>query len=395
MTTTIVFVDDEPNVLEGSRRSLRRMGESWGLLVFGGPHAALDPIRTDAVDVVVSDMRMPDMDGAQLLGEVKRANPSAARMILSGYSDGDAVLRSTRVAHQFLTKPCEPDELRQALEKIDEARSAVPLTAIREIVGSVDQLPSVGEVFEELTARTATDDYSIDSLGQIVVRDVGLSAELFRLVNTSFFGLRRQIESVSEAISFLGVDVLLGIVAAHSVLRSDEFTSADRITRLNSHSQATASLAARYRRLEGGTNRQSIEAFTAGLLHEVGALVLVRLGTFPPDQVWTVRDEDDWMNERMQFGADRFSVGSYLLGLWGFSPDTVRAVAALGTDDPSADPTGLDGALTVAHHALLSGRISMTEALADESDGMNAVDDALRDVAAELAEHGTAGPPLV
>jgi len=66
----ILFVDDEPVLLDGLRRSLRSMRNEWSITFAGSGEEALKVLEKAPFDVVVSDMRMPKMDGAQLLNEV-------------------------------------------------------------------------------------------------------------------------------------------------------------------------------------------------------------------------------------------------------------------------------------------------------------------------------------
>ena len=82
MSKRILFVDDEPMLLQGLQRSLRSMRQDWEMAFVKGGKEALEAIDKQAFDIVVTDMRMPGMDGAQLLEEVKKRSPQTLRMIL-------------------------------------------------------------------------------------------------------------------------------------------------------------------------------------------------------------------------------------------------------------------------------------------------------------------------
>src|SRR5271169_5343602 len=111
MSKRLLFVDDETNILDGLRRALHGMRNEWDMHFVDSAEAALRALDEKPFDVVVSDMRMPKMDGAQLLELVKQRHPDVIRMVLSGQSSRAAVLRSLAPAHQFLSKPCDPQEL--------------------------------------------------------------------------------------------------------------------------------------------------------------------------------------------------------------------------------------------------------------------------------------------
>jgi DNA-binding NtrC family response regulator len=116
MSERILFVDDDPRVLEGYRRTLRRQthvyvasspAEGLRLLCEAGPFA-----------LVVSDMRMPLMNGAQFLAKVREQDPDTVRMILSGHADQPATLAAVNDGHiyRFLDKPCPPEQLLGAVK---------------------------------------------------------------------------------------------------------------------------------------------------------------------------------------------------------------------------------------------------------------------------------------
>ena len=94
----VLFVDDEPHLLAGLRRSLHTRGVGWQISFAASGAEALDLMTAEPCDAVISDMRMPGMDGAQLLDRIRRAHPGTARFVLSGEADRDAVLASASVA---------------------------------------------------------------------------------------------------------------------------------------------------------------------------------------------------------------------------------------------------------------------------------------------------------
>lgn len=123
MGLNIVFVDDDPGVLKGLQRMLRSMRREWRMHFFLSAAEALAFLESQPVDVVVSDMRMPGLDGAEFLAHVKRHYPGAIRIALSGYADQELVLRAVRSAHQYLAKPCSPETLKGAIERVKALRT--------------------------------------------------------------------------------------------------------------------------------------------------------------------------------------------------------------------------------------------------------------------------------
>jgi DNA-binding NtrC family response regulator len=121
----ILFVDDEPAILSALRNLLYKARERWEMVFVGGAQEALAALRAAPFDVVVSDLRMPGMDGAALLGIVRDEFPTTVRLMLSGYGEPEAVVRAQQVAHELLGKPCDPAMLRAVLERwVERARAA-------------------------------------------------------------------------------------------------------------------------------------------------------------------------------------------------------------------------------------------------------------------------------
>jgi HD-like signal output (HDOD) protein len=351
------------------------MRGTWDMHFVEGGDEALAFMNERHVDVVVSDMRMPGMDGAELLGKVRTISPSTARIILSGYAEEEAVFRSTRVAHQFLSKPCDLDELRNTIEEIRGCMESVEPEAIRDLIGQLEQLPALGDVYDELVDAMDRDNSSNEALGRIVSKDVALTAELLRLINSAFFGLSRQVESVAQAIGFLGVDVVRAIVAGHSLFSGAGGGVVD-VDEVASRSQGVAALARTVFRMEGGTASEAAEAYLAGMLHQVGVLVLSVLPGVDKADLTAVLASEDVTNERLAIGADRFAVGGYLLGFWGFSPGIVSAITSQAEPYANAEEP-VAWALRVAIEAARSGRVSFS----DEDDPL---EPQLQEVAAEL-----------
>jgi HD-like signal output (HDOD) protein len=336
-----------------------------------GGEEALALMAVDRFDVVVSDMRMPGMDGAELLTAVRINSPGTARIILSGFAEEEAVFRSTRVAHQFLSKPCDVDLLKKTISEIRAAQQAVPSERIRDLVGGIDQLPVLGDVYQRLVAAMESEGATNEDLAAIISEDIALTAELVRLVNSAFFGLPRRVESVSQAVGFLGIDVVRAVVVGYSVYTSNHSTMID-VDTVRRRSQQVAALARRsHSTLYGRSSAESADVFLAGMLHEVGVLVLSMVHGVDPIDLKGVLGSNDVTTERLTVGADRFAVGGYLLGLWGFSPDVVEAVASLSRPlEPAPQSSSMSWALGLARHALdhdlVAAEDSTDQSVADE-----------------------------
>src|SRR5665213_954356 len=111
----VLFVDDEPQVLEGLRRRLQPLMTKWQMTFVDSGADALSRFEHAPHDVIVSDISMPGMDGAQLLHAISERWPATIRIALGGASDAEQKMRLLPLAHQYLSKPCRPEQLEDAV----------------------------------------------------------------------------------------------------------------------------------------------------------------------------------------------------------------------------------------------------------------------------------------
>jgi len=222
MKKKILFVDDEPMILQGLQRMLRSMREEWEMTFVDGGEKALEAMAASPFDVVVTDMRMPVMNGAQLLMEVRRRHPMTVRLILSGHADSDLVAQCLGVAHQYISKPCDPEQLKTMIQNACLIGDDKVTGTVKALLGSIDRLPCMPEVFQELEQALADPETSSQRLGAIIQQDMGMTAKLLKIVNSAFFGLRRTISNPFEAVTYLGIDTIKALVLVNSIFERAE-----------------------------------------------------------------------------------------------------------------------------------------------------------------------------
>jgi putative nucleotidyltransferase with HDIG domain len=272
---------------------------------------------------------MPGIDGVSLLTQVKDQWPQMVRIVLSGYTEVEATLRTLPVAHQFLTKPCDPDRLRDVVERACALQSLLNREALRATIAQMGDLPSQPGIYLALAEKLADPATSMADVAQLIEHDIAMSAKCLQLVNSAFFGLGRRITSVQQAVSYLGTDMLKSLVFTAAVFRAfqpPQNAAGFDLEALQSHSLLVARLATKM--LAG--RQPADEAFVAGMLHDVGKLIVVTRLT---DQAVAVADlaaqsGRPWhMLEEEVLGVTHAEIGAYLLGLWGLPQQTVEAVA--------------------------------------------------------------------
>ncbi|MDF3071224.1 MAG: response regulator receiver protein [Polyangiaceae bacterium] len=338
----VLFVDDEPRVLQALRRSLAIANVPWDARFVDGGAAALAALASEPYDVVVTDMRMPSVDGAAVLNAARDRDPGIVRIVLSGQADEAAALRVVRVAHQFLAKPCDVKLLRHVVERTGALHQALADPNLRAMVGSVDRLPSSLRIFQELSELLVKEDASVERVSELVQQDPAMASKLLQFVNSAFFAHSREIADVRSAVIRLGMksvkNLVLGLGVFDTVGRW-KLPQDISIEEMQLRAFTTA-------RIAGACmpdRLQADAAYMAGLVCDIGELVLAATLPAQLTQAWSVAATDAAKSrpeaEREVFGVSHAEVGGCLLGLWGLPFRVVEAVALHHT--PELCPTSL------------------------------------------------------
>jgi HD-like signal output (HDOD) protein/ActR/RegA family two-component response regulator len=330
MNKRILFVDDEPLVLQGIQRGLRAMRAEWEIEFANGGPQALETMAQAPFDVVITDMRMPGMDGAQLLDLVKTKFPRTVRIILSGQSDRETILRSVGPSHQYLSKPCDLDELKQRLMRTFALRDMLDDPHLKEVIGRLKTVPSLPSLYVAVTGALRSPETPLKKIGDLIAQDMGMCAKVLQLANSAFFGLSCHVSSPQQAVSLIGIENLKALVLSVQVFSDFGGQLGQEMGFLWEHSMTTASFAQAIARVELGARGVADDAFTAGLLHDVGRLVLAAVFGAEYQGVLKRAAEPGALLARCEgeaFGCTHNGVGAYLLGLWGLTDSIVEAVA--------------------------------------------------------------------
>jgi len=284
-------------------------------------------------------------DGAELLTCVAEQYPDTMRFILSGHSDEDAAKRSLSVAHQFLSKPCDGQVLTGQLTMSLRLKQQVHNPLITRTISRIETLPSLPKLYQKVQEISRSEQAGIREVAEIVSQDVGMSAKILQLVNSSFFSLAREVSGVHQAVSLLGMETLKSLVLTVGVFQ-DFVTSRSlpglSFHRLVDHCAACGAVAKQIAHEETEDDQLAEHALSAGLLHDLGKLILAtKLPDLFADTLQTAHEDQRSICET-ELESDGFShaeVGAYLLGLWRLPLPVVHAVAFHHAPDPSESET--------------------------------------------------------
>jgi HD-like signal output (HDOD) protein len=329
---SLIFVDDEPRVLQGLQRQLHAMRNEWEMSFVESGAQALEFMATTPVDVIVSDMMMPSMDGAELLTAVMKRHPNTVRIVLSGHADRESVLRLVGPAHQYLSKPCNAEELRNAITRSFALRDLLTSEQLKQLATRIRTLPTLPSLHAQLTEELRAEEPSMERISEIISKDIGMTSKILQLVNSAFFGLPQPIANVQEAVIYLGLATVRALVLSLQVFSQFEQKTIKgfSIETLAQHSWRVGVFARRIAEAERCDPKVDDQCFLAGLLHDLGQLILA--SGLPDDYARVIetarsRHQTIWEAEKIEFGATHAEVGAYLLGLWGLPNPVIEAVA--------------------------------------------------------------------
>ena len=325
----ILFVDDDPTVLAGLEGELRRVRHKWEMTFVTSAEKALTTMSSTPFDVVITDLRMPGMDGPALLKQIRSTYPKMIRMLLAPASDLEPAMRSLSVAHQVLGKPCDGATVEAVVDRACELQLALANDAVRVAIGGVDKLPSPPRTYLAVTNALENPDSSLTDIANIIERDMAASAKVLQVVNSAFFALRHDVKGIKQALSYLGVNMMRRIllsVETFSMYDNHKPALPIPIEDIQAHGVAVGSLATALT----AKGPSSDDAFMAGMLHDVGQLVLA---THSPDRYAKVLammakgGVPLHVAERELLGATHAEVGAYLLAVWGLPYSIVETAA--------------------------------------------------------------------
>ncbi len=255
---------------------LRSMRHEWEMSFAENGAQALQILGERPFDVIVSDMRMPGMDGAELLKRVMERFPQIVRIILSGQSEQESIIRAMSCTHQFLSKPCDPELLKATVSRAFALRDLLANETLKQLVLQIQSLPSLPSIYVELTEALQSPDASTKQIAEIISKDVAMTAKILQLVNSAFFGLRERVSNPAQATTLLGLETIRALALSVNVFcQFDEKELPDfSLSELWSHSLTVGTLAKAICKSNSRESKMCDEALVAGFLHDAGTLVL-------------------------------------------------------------------------------------------------------------------------
>ncbi len=331
MKLSILFVDDDKDILMGYKNMLFTMRKKWDLYLADTVSKALEILNHNKIDIIVSDLKMPGLDGNDLLSIVKEKWPNIIRIVLSGHQDYSKIFTTTQNAHQFLSKPCDGAMLKAKIQRTYLLQGFMRDQRLKGIISGIDNLPTLPKIYMDLEKALSSEKSSMREIADIISHDITITAKILQLVNSAFFGLPTTISNISQAVQYLGINIIKSLVIYIKVFSMVDESPDKRIFYKNiwEHSYKVANAAKAIAIAENFDKAEVEEAFLSGLLHDIGKIIMTKMDDYPKKVL------DHSKNNNISFSdaeldlleTSHAEAGAYLLGIWGLPDRIVESVA--------------------------------------------------------------------
>jgi HD-like signal output (HDOD) protein/ActR/RegA family two-component response regulator len=211
---SILILDDDELVLESARAAFQK--ENYQITYYTKGEDALLFLKRKPVDIIISDVRMPGMSGIEFLNFAAHIAPEAVRMVMSRLEDKSIgmIAISKELAQHFMLKPWVDRKFRETIDDILVQRSDARAKELQFLLTTFTELPSAPKFHERLKALLEHDDKYLLQIIEEVEKNPALVAKLLRVSNSVYYGARKAINNVNDAIRFIGVEYVSSLVLA-------------------------------------------------------------------------------------------------------------------------------------------------------------------------------------
>lgn len=312
----LLFVDDEKQIL----RSLNRlfMDTEYEVFIADSGACALEILANEKIDLLVTDMRMPVMDGVELLERVKSLYPNVLRIILSGYSEKNTILTALQknLAKLYIMKPWDNDALLAVIDHIFETEGILSDQKLLQLINTMDELPALKNTYHEIM-RLLDQGAEIGKIAIAIEKDPAIATKILHIINSAFYEVKTG--NIKQAITLLGLSTTKNIVLATSVIDAFAMKGAysAQLEVLWKHSFICSQILNIIYEKFLHKKLAEIES-AAGILHNIGRALLLKIFR---EKYSVVFDQENKPVDLLKVEIENVAVthqqvGAYLLKWW-------------------------------------------------------------------------------
>ncbi len=330
---SLVIIDDEEDILRSLRSLFRH--DKYKMHYFTSGLQALKFLENNNVDVIICDMRMPEISGPNILEKSTKLNPTAIRIILSGFEEKQIVLNTIQkgFAQHYIMKPWDDEQLKSIVRESMSFQDELRKKHLLKIMHDFNNLPSPPKLHSKLVNILKSETKSHKLIANEIEKSPALVAKLLRISNSVFYGARKQISNVYEALTFIGTEFVLGIVLGlesfETIKGCGDFLVMKQIELIRERSIVRAHIAREISVLWSKEKKQH-EIYVAALLLDIGLILQIcsyqeKFNEFHKE--YNQNNKPVYSIEKELFQNTHDEIGAALLTFWNFPTDIITAVA--------------------------------------------------------------------
>lgn len=328
----ILFVDSSQNISDFTNQIASDLGPGWEIKLVTDGRQALEILSENQADLLVSELELPDMKGADLLKEVGKKYPGVIRFVLSANNDRQLMACTLGYVHQYLPKPCNIEAFISIMQNSVKLREILDNEQLHIRIAAIKSLPSPPELYTRLIRELQSDSVSVQNIADLIKRDMGITAKILQMINSAFFGLKNRVESPLQAVSMLGLDTIKSLVLTIGTFSQFKDTGVPgfSLETIYNYSVNVGSYSKTYATILGLSRKEIDNSLIAGMLFDIGKLILVtnfHNELRESSRLAYQKSIPLFLAEREILGVSDAEIGAYLLYLWGLPDPILEAVA--------------------------------------------------------------------
>ncbi|MBX2880692.1 MAG: HDOD domain-containing protein [Granulosicoccus sp.] len=322
--TSILIVDNQENDNASLSRELDSQKPDWLIQTVASVNAALGLLESATIDCIVCEASVPCEDCFDLLNQVKKDYPGSVRFIVSENPKQEMISEYEQANHRVVLKSLTTAVVAEQIDRSIRLRQILSEKRLLCYMRGVKSLPSLPDIYNDMVNELSNPNSSLLNVGRVIEKDPALTATVLKVVNSAFYGLSQNVDSVAQGVALLGAHLIknLALVAKVFSIFEGNKDNLNRLSQLSNDANTVGALANQFAR-HAKLPRSSVDhSQLAGLLSNIGQLIVLTIQTSHDPNTETPAGE---------------LLGAYLLNDWLMPDPIVEAVALQYESPPPAD----------------------------------------------------------
>lgn len=312
--TTLLLADSDSVRRTNLVNSIQKLRPEWKVTGCADGSQVLSHIEQNTINCLVCDSSLSDIKATDLLTSIKNIAPQTIRFVACADVNHEMVLQSASANHRFIDRRVEDIVLAEAIENSLILNQTLNSKILRSYINSTTKLPALPSIYQKMMNMLASPSGCLTGVSKLIETDVGLSATILNVVNSAFYGLTQNINSIAQCVSLLGVHMVKNITLTTNVFAHFENADLDvtKVQHINEYSMRSGALTNHFARAARAHKRVVDQVQIAGMLGSIGELIHMCSAEF------TVNVDPPVEVEQL---------GAFLLRSWQMPDPVIEAVA--------------------------------------------------------------------